>query len=386
MLKLPFQNRIRGVKLASRIARLFKVLEEKDVGAVVVVDRVNTFYFTGFKALEGSAALLLPDEASKLYVPPLEYDRAVEEVGGGVEVIPYYKFSYPWSLPREPIVKSLEEILAGEILEKKVKKVGLELSKTPYTLVEKLKSKIENVELVDVTSAIQELRVVKEDGEVELVKKAARISDLSLREGVRDLEEGVSELEIAGKIEYSMKRLGAEGAAFPTIVAFGENSALPHATPSLERKLKSGDIVLVDYGARFKGYCSDSTRTMNYGKVGGREKDMFYAVLEAQKSALKKAGPNVKCEDVDLEARRVLEEYGYAKHYIHSTGHGVGLEVHEPPRLAKGSEDVLKPGMIVTVEPGVYVRGLGGVRIEDLVLITGSGIEVLSSFEKDLLV
>lgn len=372
--------------MASRIARLFKVLEEKDVGAVVVVDRVNTFYFTGFKALEGSAALLLPDEASKLYVPPLEYDRAVEEVGGGVEVIPYYKFSYPWSLPREPIVKSLEEILAGEILEKKVKKVGLELSKTPYTLVEKLKSKIENVELVDVTSAIQELRVVKEDGEVELVKKAARISDLSLREGVRDLEEGVSELEIAGKIEYSMKRLGAEGAAFPTIVAFGENSALPHATPSLERKLKSGDIVLVDYGARFKGYCSDSTRTMNYGKVGGREKDMFYAVLEAQKSALKKAGPNVKCEDVDLEARRVLEEYGYAKHYIHSTGHGVGLEVHEPPRLAKGSEDVLKPGMIVTVEPGVYVRGLGGVRIEDLVLITGSGIEVLSSFEKDLLV
>lgn len=369
----------------NRVEKLFRSLEEKGVDAVLVVDKANIYYFTSFKALEGVAALLFRESSSQLYVPPLEYDRAVEEVKGDIEVVPYYKFSYPWSIPRQPIVKSLEEIVAEQLASEKVRKVGLEYHSISYSTVDKLKSKIGDVELVDVTEDIQSLRAVKDREEIELIKKSARITDLALREAIKELKPGISELEVAGKIEYAMKSLEAEGVAFPTIVAFGENAALPHASSTPHRKLKSGDLVLIDLGARYRGYCSDSTRTLNVGRVGGKEKDMFYAVLEAQKSALKKLGPKVKCEEVDSTARKVLEEYGYAKFFIHSTGHGVGLEVHEPPRLAKDSKQELEPGMIVTVEPGVYVRGFGGVRVEDTVLITNSGVEVLTLFEKDLL-
>ena len=251
-------------------------------------------------------------------------------------------------------------------------------------MMERIRSKLEGVELIDITEGLQGLRAVKDEEEVERIRKATRLTEDALREGLKRLEVEVSELKVAAAIEYAMKVGGSEAPAFPTIVASGENAALPHAHPT-DRRVKGGDLVVIDLGAVYMGYCSDITRTVSVGRVGEREKDMFYAVLEAQKKALSKIRPGVKAKDVDAEARRILEEYGYAKFYIHSTGHGVGIEVHEPPRLSPDSNLELKPGMIVTVEPGVYVRGFAGVRIEDIVLVTESGVEVLSRFEKDLI-
>jgi Xaa-Pro aminopeptidase len=229
-----------------------------------------------------------------------------------------------------------------------------------------------------------ELRMVKDAGELRLMEKAAMLGDQVFSAVLSHIESGVSETEIAASLEFFARSFGAEGMSFETIVASGERSALPHgrATP---RKTPRNGFITMDFGVILKGYCSDMTRTVCVGKLSRQERAAYESVLEAQQAGVAAVKPGATCGDVDEAARGVLRKAGLAKFFTHSTGHGVGLEIHEAPRLAAGQTLELKPGMVVTVEPGIYLAGKFGIRIEDMVAVTQRGNKVLTNAAKALI-
>jgi Xaa-Pro aminopeptidase len=226
------------------------------------------------------------------------------------------------------------------------------------------------------------LRLVKSESEISQLREAARITDLAFEAAVAMMRPGVTEVEVALELERSMRLAGADGSAFEIIVASGVRGAMPHGTAS-QKKLEAGDLVTLDFGAVVNGYHADMTRTVAIGAVGAEERRLFDAVLEAQKAALAAVGPGKSGREVDKVARDILASHGMAEQFSHSLGHGTGLVIHEGPRLSSRSEDVLRPGMVVTVEPGVYFPGFTGLRIEDLAVVTEDGHEVLSHSPKE---
>ncbi len=231
---------------------------------------------------------------------------------------------------------------------------------------------------------VERQRMVKEPGEVALIRAAVRLGSSLFNRALKVLRPGVTEAEVAGEIEYAARRAGAQGMSFETIVAGGRRSALPHGIASSQPIPNKGFVVL-DFGVILGGYCSDMTRTVHMGRAHGKSREMYQVVREAQEEAIAVVRPGVKAGEVDHAARNVLQKAGLGRYFTHSTGHGLGLEIHEPPRLGKGQTDVLEPGMVVTVEPGAYVTGRGGVRIEDVVVVTPGGCEVLTPTTKELL-
>ena len=216
-----------------------------------------------------------------------------------------------------------------------------------------------------------------------MIRRSVETNSTAFEQAVKHARAGMREADLAAELEYRMRRAGAEKPAFDTIVATGARSALPHAQPTSAR-LASGDLVVVDMGAMQQGYASDMTRMLFLGSPGAKVKRMYRAVLEAQQAALDAVRPGVTAMHVDRAARRVLKTEGLEHAFIHSTGHGLGLEIHEPPRLGKKEKLRLEPGMAITIEPGVYLEGFGGIRIEDTVVVTPSGCEILTPTSKEL--
>lgn len=238
--------------------------------------------------------------------------------------------------------------------------------------------------LVPALNVVEDLRVIKDEAEVELLRRAVQLGSRCLEEVLPYVKEGVREFELAAEIEYRMRRYGGEKPAFETIVAFGERTALPHARPT-DRPLQANGFVLFDLGVILSGYCSDMTRTVYWGKAPARARKMYKAVLDAQLASEAAVHAGLTCGDADRAARRVLEKQGYGRYFSHSTGHGVGLEIHENPRVAAKQTTVLQEGMAITIEPGAYVPGFGGVRIEDIVIVRKDHAEVLTQTPKQLL-
>jgi Xaa-Pro aminopeptidase len=231
-----------------------------------------------------------------------------------------------------------------------------------------------------------DLRLVKSNAEIELIRKASELAEGVLTDIVPQLKAGAIEKEIAAQFEFEFKKRGATASSFDTIALFGAKSSLPHGEPA-QKKLAPGDIMLFDFGCRLNGYCSDMTRTYVFEESPGAWFDEIYNVtLEAQLASLDAVKPGAVGQEVDGIARTIISEAGYGEYFGHGLGHGVGIEIHENPRLNKESKTVLKPGMIVTVEPGIYLPGKGGVRIEDLVVVTETGCEILTKETKDLTV
>lgn len=222
---------------------------------------------------------------------------------------------------------------------------------------------------------------VKSAEEIDLMKKAQRITETALSNIIHRIKAGITETELAAEIDKEFIKLGADGSAFPSIVAFGESAAECHHIPT-ERKLEKGEIVLIDIGAKFNGYCSDMTRTFCYGIPDRKMSEIYAIVLGAQQSALRHIKAGMTCREADAIAREYIAANGYGKEFIHTLGHGVGKEVHEAPRLAVGNDIPLEAGMVVTVEPGIYIEGWGGVRIEDMAVIKNDGIDNLTAFDK----
>lgn len=252
----------------------------------------------------------------------------------------------------------------------------------PYCDYVRMQSALSEYKFVDVTAAIERLRIAKSAQEIEMITKANAIAESALDKLKPYMVKGVSERELQLRLEYLMGMAGSEGVSFDTIVAFGSNSAHAHAKPS-ERKLADGDIMLFDYGAMCGGYHSDMTRTFVFGTTSGKVVEIYNSVLRAQLAAIAAVASGISAGEVDRAARESLAASGYGEYFTHSLGHGVGLEIHEAPYLRSGSTEQLVRGSVVTIEPGVYVKGLGGVRIEDMAVVGG---DVITTYPKQLIV
>jgi Xaa-Pro aminopeptidase len=273
------------------------------------------------------------------------------------------------------------KLLAGS----KAKSVGFEatqLSVSQYGALRKAAGS--GCKWRPVAGLVASLRMHKDAQELAVMRRAAILAGRVMEEAIPLLKTGVREFEVAAEIQYQMRKRGASGAAFETIVAFGERAALPHARPTAKR-LKKNEFVVLDLGAILAHYCSDITRTFYYGKAPERVRQWYKAVQDAQVAAIATVKNGVLCGDVDAAARQALERQGLGKYFLHSTGHGLGLEVHEEPRIARGQKKRLEVGNVITIEPGIYIEGVGGIRIEDDVAVHADRIEVLTRTTRDLI-
>jgi Xaa-Pro aminopeptidase len=241
-----------------------------------------------------------------------------------------------------------------------------------------------NLKWVAVDGLVENLRAVKDAAEIVRIRDSARLGSQVMEETIRLIRPGVTELDIAAEIGYRMRRKGASGESFEAIVAAGPRSALPHARPT-PRRIGKNELVVLDLGAILRRYCSDLTRTVYVGKAPTRIRQWYYAVLDAQTAARHALKSGVTCGAVDAAARNVLQHKGLGRYFVHSTGHGIGLEIHEDPRIARDQKKLLETGNVVTLEPGVYVEGVGGIRIEDDALVTARGAEILTTAPREFL-
>ena len=348
-----------------RTERLSKSLEDARIDAYIVTREPNIFYFTG--SISSGVLIISPDTKSLLLTSRLNLYVA-QDNARDCDVEPYNKKEKD-----EKIVERLNAIAP--------EKVGFdELSLVEY---KSFKSKFGEMELKEKPGLVWTMRREKDASEINFMKRAGTLSGVGM-EAIREfLVKGVRENEVAAAAAKAMRAEGADDISFPFIVASGPRSAYPHAGVT-ERKIRKGDFVTIDMGATYKGYCSDITRTFIVGTPSEKQRTIYETVLEANETALPEIRAGAKGVEVDRIARDIITKAGYEAGFIHSLGHGVGLEVHEPPALSQWSKDILAVGNVVSNEPGIYVKGFGGVRIEDTVLVTSSGPERLTNFDKDL--
>jgi Xaa-Pro dipeptidase len=354
------------------------IIEEENLDCAILFGAPNLLYFANYFSISeyrgGTGAFIkCKGEEPKITVPVLEYERVKETAFKWVEVLAYSPYPIPGY--EAPLAgKNLSDAIRNSV---KGKAFGVDLEWThyPYT-------KLINGEVIDISPRIWEIRKVKASDEIEMMKRANEITGRAFEKAIEELKEGVTEAEIASYIEEVMRREG-DGFAFSSIVAFGENSAFPHHFVS-RRKLRRDEVVLIDIGASYRGFCADSTRTFFFGKANEEFKRDYELVKEAQTRGIESALAGKEAGEVDKASRGFLDKYNKGKFFIHSTGHGIGVEVHEEPRVSSGSRQLLSKNMVITVEPGVYYKGKYGIRIEDMVIIGEKPI-TLEAFEKDLL-
>ena len=351
------------------LTRLRERMDKDRIEAVLVSDPVNVGWLTGFT---GTYSRVIVTSNEALFITDSRYVlQAREEVLG----MPTASFSNPID----------GDTFVGEAAAKLgVAKLGFESATTTYAQWQRSSDKMPNIELVAVPDIFSELRMWKSPEEVAKIKVACGIADAAFTHISRMIQPGVSEYDICLDLEFFIRRQGAD-VAFPSIVVSGERSARPHGKPS-EKKLEVGDFVTMDFGARVDGYNSDITRTVVVGQASDRHREVYAAVLETQLGSLDALRAGAKARDVDAHSRSILAKYDLAKYFGHGLGHGLGRVVHDGGRLSAGSSDVIAPGQIWTIEPGVYIEGFGGVRIEDDVLVTETGIEILTHSTKELLI
>jgi Xaa-Pro aminopeptidase/Xaa-Pro dipeptidase len=273
--------------------------------------------------------------------------------------------------------------LLGALSDEGKQNFGFDASSLSVDLYLSMTQRLGEKKLTPLGEEIRLLRAIKEDAEIDLMRKAAAVSSESVLSLFPSIRPGVSERELVAELGYLLRKNGSDGPSFPIIAASGENSALPHAAPG-GRRIQKGDILIIDCGAILEGYCSDETVTVVLGSLDPEKKQAYAVVREAHQEALDAVRPGVSCRDVDGKARERIERAGWGQFFSHGTGHGVGLDVHEAPRLSVRSDEVLEEGMVVTVEPGVYFPGKWGIRIEDMVVVRHDGIEILSRVPKEL--
>jgi Xaa-Pro aminopeptidase len=347
-----------------RIARLRDALPGAEVDALLVTNLTNVRYLCGFSGSNGQ--LLVTSSDATFFTDPRYRARAGDLVhGADVEV-------YDVNLH-----DSLRPRSSG-------RRIGIEAATMSVAQKAHLEDKL-GIELAPTKNIVEELRRCKDAEEVSLLREAVRISDEAFGWIVERLGPGRTEREVALDLDVEMRRRGADSISFDPIVGTGPLSAHIHHTPS-DREMQTGDLVLLDFGARWQGYCSDLTRTVVLGSAADHQRDVYGIVLAAQTAGIEAAAPGAACSGVDAAARKVIDDAGYGATFGHGLGHGVGLDIHEAPRFHKTSEDTLVAGDAMTVEPGIYEAGTGGIRIEDCVLVTGDGCEVLGKAPKDTLI
>lgn len=361
------------LRFPDRLSRLQAILKRKKISALLVTHPGNRRYLSGYTPTdhniqESSGVLLIPAKGDPYLLTDSRFFLQAEEEAAG----------YTVQLYNRGMIPCLQTILP----ELDVRRLGFESHYMLHSTAGRLSAMADKLEvdLVPLTSLVEGIRVVKTEEEIEKIRTSVLLNESVFQKVYSTIHPGKSELEIAMAIESLMRKMGAESPSFETIVAFGTNAAKPHAVPT-ERRLQKNEPVLVDMGLVLDGYCSDMTRTFVAGKPDKVFTDRLRIVRKAQLEAMKVLRAGVTCREVDRAARRVIRESGYGNYFGHALGHGVGIDVHEEPRLAYSSRKKLRSGMVVTIEPGIYLPEWGGIRLENMAVVRDNGCELLNSDE-----
>ena len=362
----------------SRQKKLREQLASAKLDALLVSHLPNIRYLCGFT---GSAGLLLVAEAGSVFFTDVRYDTQSRDEVKGAKVV----------IARKALLNVLGEWISARWKKSRGEGFTIGIEAEHQTVAERKRlvdALPSGLRLRSTVALVERLRMVKEDDELDRIRAAVRLGATLFARALEVLRPGVKENEVAAEMEYAARRAGAEEMSFPTIIASGTRSALPHGRAT-QQIIEPGGFVVCDFGVILAGYCSDQTRTVWVGGGAGagleEARHAYQSVREAQEAAIAAVQPGATAGDVDAAARKVLRKGGLGRYFTHSTGHGVGLEIHETPRVAAGQEEVLKPGMVITIEPGVYFPGKWGVRIEDMVAVREGGCEVLTPTSKDFL-
>lgn len=354
--------------MKNRIKELQRIIEKENLDLLLVTSLSNVRYLSGYSGTNG---LILISSHESLFLTDFRYkEQASDQV----------KYSKIVIAERE-LILSLPSL---SLLKPKRLKLGFEQNHVSCGTYRKLKTLLPNCLLVPTENLVESISVKKDQNEIDRIKKAVSITDQVFSEILDFIKPKVKEQYLAAEIEYKFKKYGSSAPFFETIVASGKRSALPHGVASSKR-IEKGDLVTLDMGAVYDGYTADMTRTVVVGKANKRQKEVYNIVLKAQKEAISKVKPKIKACDLDKVARESIKKAGYEKYFGHGLGHGIGLLIHDNPTINPTSQQVLEPGMVITIEPGIYIPNWGGVRIEDDVLITQRGYEVLTKAEKNLI-
>ncbi|MCH1626613.1 M24 family metallopeptidase [Ferdinandcohnia quinoae] len=351
----------------SKLAKLRESFSGLGIDGLLVTNGYNRRYITNFT---GTAGVALISEKNAVFLTDFRYVEQAGEQVKDFEIVQH--------------IGSIIEEVARQAEKMGIKKLGFEQEDLSFSTFSAYDKEVE-AELIPVSGAIEKLRLIKSESEIKILKEAAEIADAAFSHILKVIRSGITELEVSNELEFFMRKQGAASSSFDIIVASGYRSALPHGVAS-EKIIEKGDFVTLDYGAYYKGYCSDITRTVAVGNPSDELKKIYNIVLEAQLRGMTGIKPGMTGREADALTRDYITEHGYGEYFGHSTGHGLGMEVHEQPSLSSKSDTILEPGMIVTVEPGIYIAGVGGVRIEDDTVITNDGNKSLTYSSKELII
>lgn len=348
-----------------KLTKLRELLAEKELDALLVTSGYNRRYITGFTGTAG-VAIISKDDA--VFITDFRYMEQAADQVKEFRIVQHEK--------------TIIEEVAQQVDQMKVKNLGFEKEDLTFGMYELYKSNV-SAELVPTSGLVEKLRIIKTPEELDVLKQAAKIADDAFVHICGFIKAGMTELEVSNELEFFMRKHGATSSSFDTIVASGVRGALPHGVAT-NKKIQSGELVTLDYGALYNGYISDITRTVAVGEPSEQMREIYEITLAAQKLAVEGIKPGMTGIQADAIARDYIASKGYGDAFGHSTGHGIGLEVHEAPGLSYRSETILEPNMTVTAEPGIYLPGIGGVRIEDDLVITENGCERLTHSTKEL--
>jgi Xaa-Pro dipeptidase len=361
--------------LVSRKERLCALMKEKGVKALVLSPSMNMFYTTGFNTFPGERLLVsvLDEMGEVIFIVPKMYEQEVKEKGVFDRIM-------AWDDSQDP-----GKLLEALAVEKGYGECTIAVEDTMWFVAfDKLFHAFKGAQFTKASGIVGELRKHKTADEADKMRKSSELADKAVSNIIPKIKAGMKETEVRDMLEAELKQLGFSNPSFETIIGSGPNSALPHYTAG-DRVLQQGDSIVIDFGGIYQGYCSDMTRTVMLGKAAPEYREVYETVKEGQKKAAEAVKPGMKASDIDAAARNYISEKGYGEYFIHRTGHGIGLEVHEEPYISNVSETILEPGMVFSIEPGIYLPGKFGVRIEDLVLVTETGAEVLNKYTKELI-
>ncbi|EOS7906413.1 aminopeptidase P family protein [Enterococcus hirae] len=350
-----------------RVEKLRKKMQEENLDSFLITSPYNLRYLTNFTGTTGLAVITLE---KAFFITDFRYTEQAAAQAQGFEIIKNVG----------PIFEEVADLVQKEGL----RELGFEettVSFLEYSVLEE----IIDAQLIPISGMIEELREIKDEEEIAIIEKACSIADLAYDHILKMIQPGMTEIEVANQLDFYMRSLGASGVSFETIVASGLRSAMPHGVAS-KKIIEQGDLITIDFGCYYEGYVSDMTRTFAIGDPGEQLKEIYQIVLEAQLAVLEVAKPGVTGKQLDAVARDYITKHGYGEAFGHSTGHGIGLEIHEGPNVSVLAEKQFVPGNIITDEPGIYLPGIGGVRIEDDLLITSNGNRVLTHSPKELII
>ncbi|MWV44356.1 M24 family metallopeptidase [Paenibacillus sp. HJL G12] len=359
--------------MSSRLNQLELSMNEKGLDSLLVTDPKHVYYLTGFASDPHErflGLLLIRGEEPLLIVPALDAEAA-SAASSVKNIITHSDTDNPYQLLQQQFKGSIGTL-------------GIEKEQLTVARYEELSASVPAKQYADIGPLLRSMRVNKSPEEIKRMKHAMQLIEEVLRQGLKSVKTGVTEIEIVAELEYLMKKLGAQGPSFETMVLSGPKTALPHGTPG-DRKIQHGDLLMFDMGVYADGYASDITRTFAVGEISPELKKIYNAVLEGNLQGIQAIKPGVTLASVDKAARDAIEKAGYGPYFLHRLGHGLGMDVHEYPSVHGKNTDLVQPGMVFTVEPGIYVAGLGGVRIEDDIFVTENGVEVLTSYPKELI-